>query len=190
MLESNPVFILLFANKYYCFSSGNKTCRSGCSAVDTRWLFSNTQQYIDDRVGCWDCINIRALSCNPSNFLMLYQGISSMFARSTTHSLQGIHPPFQKSALFCSFTFKVSQAHVKCISRVLKVTVKTHWIESGTMMTVEWGIVRFEGADLWLVDSAKMTLMWQGIGTNWLVIGRGPGHPPGYSWKRFISCQT
>lgn len=37
---------------------------------------------------------------------------------------------------------------MKCMSRVLKVTLKTHWIESGMMMTVECEIGGFDWADL------------------------------------------
>lgn len=58
------------------------------------------------------------------------------------------------------------------------------------MMMVEWGIVGFEGADLWLVDGDKMTPHvtgdWNELTCDWW----GPVRLPGYTWTQLISCQT
>lgn len=153
----------MFANKYNDFWNRNEACMSGCSTVDTRFfLKSNT----------------------TSNFLLLWVFTLCLHIAPPIHC--------KASAHHLRFVFVVSHSNfcktkIKCVSRVLKVTLKTLWIE---MMTMEWGIVGFEGADLWLVDGDKMTPMWQGIWMNWLVIGRGPVHLPGYTWTRLISCQT
>lgn len=45
-----------------------------------------------------------------------------------------------------------------------------------------WWNMGFDSAAFWLADSDEMTPMWYGIAKKWLVIGRGPGHLPGYEW--------